>query len=133
MISAVLLAIYAPVVLHLVHAMMTIVLEYSLLLLHMPELCLDFWGAKRPSPLRLWDACKHRPGGRYVYRFMICLYSPYSYSIKPMVESFTQSECVCSTTDTVANQNPFSSLHACLLYTSPSPRDISGSRMPSSA
>ena len=24
-------------------------------------------------------------------------------------------------------------LHACLLYTSPSPRDISGSRMPSSA
>ena len=32
-------------------------------------------------------------------------------------------------------QNPasYSSIQTCLLYTSPSPRDISGSRMPSSA
>ena len=30
-------------------------------------------------------------------------------------------------------ENVFLKLRACLLYTSPSPRDISGSRMPSSA
>ena len=33
----------------------------------------------------------------------------------------------------VAYINPFAILWICLLYTSPSPRDISGSRMPSSA
>ena len=34
---------------------------------------------------------------------------------------------------TVATGRPPESIRACLLYTSPSPRDISGSRMPSSA
>ena len=31
------------------------------------------------------------------------------------------------------NQNPFNTVVTCLLYTSPSPRDLSTSRMPSSA
>ena len=36
------------------------------------------------------------------------------------------------TLETIGEENP-QLVKACLLYTSPSPRDISGSRMPSSA
>ena len=37
------------------------------------------------------------------------------------------------TADTLANEQNYDPRDGCLLYTSPSPRDISGSRMPSSA
>ena len=42
-------------------------------------------------------------------------------------------ECLCTIVDTGGLTNEDSVIDSCLLYTSPSPRDQRGSRMPSSA
>ena len=45
----------------------------------------------------------------------------------------TQAETITTTTSTVVSQEGTPVPTACLLYTSPSPRDVEESRMPSSA
>jgi len=108
--------IYAPLFLYIFINILPIILEYTLLLVYIPLLHLHFHiKYPNPSPLQLWNICKQKRFGNYLYRFIIGLYSPYSYSIKPIIESFNPNECVCSITDTIFNRNPFHSIHAIAL------------------
>jgi acyl-coenzyme A thioesterase PaaI-like protein len=67
------------------------------------------------SPLHLWNICKKTKFGKYLYSFIIGLQSPYNYSIKPTIEYFDKTECICSINDTFFIRNPFQSIHAIAL------------------
>ena len=90
-------------------------MDYTLFLLHIPLLHYLKIDNANKSPLHLWNICNKTIFGKYLYSFIIGLHSPYSYSIKPNIESFDKTECICSINDTFFIRNPFQSIHAIAL------------------
>ena len=67
------------------------------------------------------DSKKLVPEGVGRYQYTVTSFKVFQLDINPVVSI------------AVENKDGILNMSACLLYTSPSPRDISGSRMPSSA
>ena len=62
-----------------------------------------------------------------------CHWGYFDATLPPAMTISSGEEVVINTVSGGPQNLPGAGFHVCLLYTSPSPRDISGSRMPSSA
>ena len=82
-------------------------------------------GRKKPIPVHVWIPPKFNP----TYKIEVEKGDGTKYDI---TNNIIQGEYTDGITETIGNFS-FKINNSCLLYTSPSPRDLSTSRMPSSA
>lgn len=67
------------------------------------------------SPLQIWNMLQNKPFGKQVYSCIIAIKSPYSSSISPEINYFTENECKCTIVTKRSIMNPFNSVHALAL------------------
>ena len=82
--------------------------------------------------LNYYSQTKMAKGEKYGYKTAILHLAPFDLSIKNVCPKASK-ECAAACLNTSGRGQMISSPNTCLLYTSPSPRDRTRSRMPSSA
>ena len=63
----------------------------------------------------LYNKLKKKKCGKLIFNFIIGISSPYTGTIQPSIDYFSNKKCICSIVETSSIRNPFNSIHALAL------------------